>query len=461
VVGRDAVPRWLGVLAAVCILAGTPRALAQPAQQSSGSQRYAVDGLALGARIPFDSSVYREYKCSPSDQFDGFTWCQKARQERERRVPSNATYSVLHARDGSVVYVNRYREPIFFGPNEAERDIQSYSRKFGEPPRITRAPPGLGFTGILASWGKTVLEPLDIENRNAFAEGKRLTKGYYIDFIGNFDRSAKEGFPIYRISGGAGFVWVASFDQRGRGTLRLVAVDASAFYPGLVVRSQPNETQSGNTQPGRAEAEVTAAERPNADADTTHQTADTAADKAKADSDAAREEFEAAKRDVQLAKTEIEGLNAERAKLNVALERLEADKTAAEAKAQTMESFAYGGIAISIALLAIVSSILFVSRKQLAVAKRQWVGAETNPSQVAGHSPVVKTERESIGGEPQRSETGSSPPEVAPTTLHTDIAGSQSESGVPETKSTPNSKNADGDVAIPPEKIRSEAKASN
>ena len=51
----------------------------------------------------------------------------------------------------------------------------------------------LGLDGILASWGNTVLEPLDTENRKAFAEGRRLSKGYYIDFIGNFDRSAKEG----------------------------------------------------------------------------------------------------------------------------------------------------------------------------------------------------------------------------------------------------------------------------
>ena len=50
------------------------------------------------------------------------------------------------------------------------------------------------------TWGGTGLEPLDIENRKVFAEGRRLTKGYYIDFIGNFDRSAKDGLPIYRIS---------------------------------------------------------------------------------------------------------------------------------------------------------------------------------------------------------------------------------------------------------------------
>src|SRR5262249_9496333 len=73
--GRAAVPRWLGLLSAVCRLACITTTFAQ----SPGSQIsiYAVEGLALGAHIPFDSSAYREYKCSPSDQFDGFTWCQQ------------------------------------------------------------------------------------------------------------------------------------------------------------------------------------------------------------------------------------------------------------------------------------------------------------------------------------------------------------------------------------------------
>jgi hypothetical protein len=39
-----------------------------------------------------------------------------------------------------------------------------------------------GLDGILASWGNTVLEPLDTENRKAFAEGRRLGKGYYAGF---------------------------------------------------------------------------------------------------------------------------------------------------------------------------------------------------------------------------------------------------------------------------------------
>jgi hypothetical protein len=179
--------------------------------------------------------------------------------------------------------------------------FQSYSQKLGESPRLRiRMPHRPGLDGILASWGNTVLEPLDTENRKAFAEGRRLRKGHYIDFIGNFDRSAKEGFPLYRISGGAGFIWAASFDQQGRGTLRLLAVDTSAFYSELVIaQSLPSQTRE-SIGAGSAGANVV------------RQRAEKAGERATTDSEAAPDEFEAAKRDLELAKTEIESLNAER-----------------------------------------------------------------------------------------------------------------------------------------------------
>src|SRR5260370_15692466 len=55
--------------------------------QSPAQTRYAVDGLALGSRVKPDSAAYREYKCSLSQQFDGFTWCQKERNDQKIRGP--------------------------------------------------------------------------------------------------------------------------------------------------------------------------------------------------------------------------------------------------------------------------------------------------------------------------------------------------------------------------------------
>src|SRR5262249_41488814 len=193
---------------------------------------YAVDGLAVGTQLDFGSASYREYKCSPSDQFDGLTWCQKTRSDKERRRPYIAAYSLLHSRDGNILYINRTQEPAFFNPKEVEVNIQRYSRKIGESPRITKMPHrGSLPDGLIAVWGKITLEPLDQESIKALADGKNPRKGFLIDYLRDFTRSAKQGLPIYRIDGSPGFIWAASFDQKERGTLRLAAVELSGFSP--------------------------------------------------------------------------------------------------------------------------------------------------------------------------------------------------------------------------------------
>jgi hypothetical protein len=213
----------------------------------------------------------------------------------------------------------------------------------------------------------------------------------FTGFVGNFARSAKEGLPIYRIGGGAGFLWVASFDPIGRGILRFAAVDPSASLPsslpsdagvtGLDVQPAGVERASNLDVVARQEAE-----------------------KAKADVEVARNEADTAKRDAQAAKAEIGRLSAETAKLNAALERLEKERAAVEGKAQIMEFVAYGAAIILIALFAIVSSILFVNRRR-ALAKREAVEAETKPSEVTRDSSVVETPRASDVGDSQPAKT--------------------------------------------------------
>jgi hypothetical protein len=247
--------KLLIVLAAALCLAGAASAQIRPGDPIGGqAPAYAVEGLALGSKVKRDSAMYREYKCSPSEQFDGFTWCQKTRRESERRGSFEATYSILHSKDGTVVYANRHQQPKFLDAGEADRDIENYTRKLGQPPRITKMPRRSGTSdAIMAVWGKVELEPLDPDSVKMLAEGKSPKKGLLIDFVSNFGRSAQEGLPIYRIVGGAGFVWVASFDQRGRGTLRFAAVDASPLQPGLVATQPPTAPQNDEQRPAQSD----------------------------------------------------------------------------------------------------------------------------------------------------------------------------------------------------------------
>jgi hypothetical protein len=85
-----------------------------------------------------------------------------------------------------------------------------------------------------------------------------------IDFIADFQRSARNGLPIYRIGGGAGLVWAASYGQPDRGTLRFVVVDASRFASSSdqiprVAQSPPASDQIAIVAPSSPPRDETAA----------------------------------------------------------------------------------------------------------------------------------------------------------------------------------------------------------
>lgn len=198
------------------------------ATTSEGLTEYAVDGIEVGTPLSFKSASYREYRCRPSEQFNGLTWCLKARSEREQR--GTTTFSLLHSGDGTVSYLNRAQELRSFNPRKAEVEIERYSRTLDETPHILKMPRQNGVPdAMIAVWGKVTLEQLDQESIKILANGKSPKKGLLIDFLANFVRSAKEGLPIFRIEGGPGLVWAVRFDQKGGGTVRLAAVDGSGL----------------------------------------------------------------------------------------------------------------------------------------------------------------------------------------------------------------------------------------
>ena len=238
----------IAILAAFCLCLGATGALAQSPDESIRT-KYAVDGLALGARLSSERAAYRAYRCSRSDQFEGFTLCQKVRNDRERRGSYRVFESMLLSHNGEVSYINRYQEPAFLDATDAGEYIERYSREIGERPEVTRIPLRPDGDGLIALWGKATLEQLDQDAVKMLEDGKSPKNGLLVDLIGNFARSAREGLPIYRIGGGAGLIWIAGFERNGRGTLRFAAVDVSELAssgqaaPASRVAPQPARTQ--------------------------------------------------------------------------------------------------------------------------------------------------------------------------------------------------------------------------
>ena len=212
-----------------------------------GNPTYSVTGVAIGSRVHFDSESYQEYHCGPSQVFDGLTLCVKRTDDTESRGPFIAYDGLLHSRDGTVVYVSRYQDPAYWRAGEVKDDIDYYSRELGQEPTILTMPTRKGFpNGLIATWGKLVLEPVDGENLKILAAGKNPKIGVLIDFVGDYGRSTRNDLPVYRVSGGAGFIWAASWDSNGRGTLRMLAVNPSEL-PNPANLNPPNQVEANHS----------------------------------------------------------------------------------------------------------------------------------------------------------------------------------------------------------------------
>ena len=152
--------------------------------------------------------------------------------------------------------------------NEANEDVNRLTKKYGLQPHIIPLPQKPGApSGMIAYWGDVVLEPIDANTSNQLAAGNDVRAGLMIDHIGNFRRSAQLGLPVYHLLGGAGYVWAASWDQNGRGTLRFLAIDASTYLrpvasaPSDVATSSPAEKTEAEKAAENIAAEKAASDR--------------------------------------------------------------------------------------------------------------------------------------------------------------------------------------------------------
>jgi hypothetical protein len=236
-------PRCLVAIVVYACAIAAAFMLSAPATAASP---YTVDGIVLGSQFASE----RDYQCGPSVQFPDATWCQRKRTDRGKQGSFSSTTSVLHGRGGAVTYASREIAPAYFAPNDMKAEIKRLSGKFGAPSRELRLPEGEGLpTAMIVLWGSLQLEQLDPKEVSNIAPGAGLRHSLLVDHLGDIARSTELGLPVYRISGGSGYLWAAS-DQNGRGHLRFLTIDVAALSAKNV--SPPSAPQ----RPAAASAET-------------------------------------------------------------------------------------------------------------------------------------------------------------------------------------------------------------
>ena len=191
--------------------------------------RYSVDGLAVGAPVAPNSSVYNQYVCKPSDQYYDFTRYHELHSENGVHV----SRTILHASNLITWYVNKELSPAYFRATDIDSEISRLSSQFGGAPHVYRLNEVHGFPkATIATFGGVGLQPLNPNDLAVLAQGKSPHIGILIDFLNNFHQSAKAHLPVYKLSGSAGFAWIANYNRQGKGTLRFFAADPSQMKTG-------------------------------------------------------------------------------------------------------------------------------------------------------------------------------------------------------------------------------------
>lgn len=215
------------------------------AQITAAASSYVVDGVALGSTVPVESEAHKLYQCAASDRFPGFAQCRKEERKTEGQNETVSSHSMLRTQDGTAWYIKSYIAPASIKKSDVQNELAKLSAKFGENPRTFEMPQREGLpNAIIAVWGKIQLEPLDSNDVSVVASGGPH-KGLLVSFLGDLQKSAKAEVPIYRLAGGAGYLWAATFDEDGRGVLQSLAIDASQIgSPAAVATNDDRAVQS-------------------------------------------------------------------------------------------------------------------------------------------------------------------------------------------------------------------------
>ena len=189
---------------------------------SSHAASYSIGGFTLGEPVRRNRN-FGSYQCE-SGVFPGITECSR-RQQQNAGSTSAVPDKIMYAEDGTAVFLLTNVSSVALSDEVIGREIDSLSNAFKEQPKkLERVPARGGLpSAVIVVWGDVELRALRPEDLRG--DSDPIWPGIFLDPLGDMDRSVKAGLPVYRVTGGPGYVYTANMDAAGQGERRYEAVD--------------------------------------------------------------------------------------------------------------------------------------------------------------------------------------------------------------------------------------------
>jgi tetratricopeptide (TPR) repeat protein len=221
------------------------------ASSSARAAQYAIDGFTLGQPVVSGNPNYRSYICKPNQQYAEAVDCERTQQRKIGRDTVAVVTTLVHTQDGAVIYVMMDVAPAAMSSAAVQGEIDELSRAIGaKPESVDRQERDGDVTAIVtAQWGGIKLEDVQGSDLDTLTAGGSLRLGLALDPLGNTKLSAEQYLPISRITGGAGYIYSASFDKGGRVHRRYIAIDPKQIAIRQFRLSLQNILQQDNALP--------------------------------------------------------------------------------------------------------------------------------------------------------------------------------------------------------------------
>ncbi|MEO7223206.1 MAG: hypothetical protein ABIY37_12095, partial [Devosia sp.] len=181
---------------------------------------YVVDGFSLGGMIDRSDPNYTSYTCGMSLSYRWSSECARISTRDGQLGQIVISSSLVHSFRGDVAYAEVHAAPVKLSRRALEKELDDLTSVIGEEPSSVSWSDAHGLTSVTATWGEIRLEEV-----NDPLDESLVRRGALTDLLGDPQESLEQALPLFRLAGGPGYVYTASFSSDGRGDRHYVAAN--------------------------------------------------------------------------------------------------------------------------------------------------------------------------------------------------------------------------------------------